>query len=192
MANDPTPSPGPANTGPANTLPDTAVLVAGHVWVERALFELTGRWSALDAGAEHAATQVFFASQSAFHGWRAEEWSRRLPRSVAAPDGPPEGSWSDVLLRLAALEDAAERLAVWAMALQPMLLARYRQHRGALAPAADGGLRRWLGLAIADVTDGWAEGSALLVASVGGQSAVQATRTGATALADLLSPTTPG
>ena len=161
-------------TGPSSaplTLPETATLVAGHVAVEEALFELTGAWS-VDPGTPAVAS--FFASQSAFHAWRAAEWSARLPRSVQSGSTAPPEAWGAALEAVRATTgDAAPdglddddlplaRLATWTVALQPGLLARYRRHRGVLAAAADGGLDRWLGLALADAGEGWSAGNELL------------------------------
>ena len=55
---------------------------------------------------------------------------------------------------------------MWVGVLQPALLVGYRRHRAMLAPAADAGMRRWLGLALGDGLDGWLEGSDLLAGAV--------------------------
>lgn len=154
------------------TLVELGRLVGGHVWVERALFELCGAWSAgqdaaTDEGAvgamdRSAEVAVFLAAQSAFHGWRADQWTARLPVSVDAEVRPPNGGWSAAVQRAADLASPGQRLAVWSLALQPMLVARYRRHRDRCGTAADAGLRRWLGLALTDCLDGVAGGTALL------------------------------
>jgi hypothetical protein len=160
----------PGATGPAD-LATTAHLVAGHMWVEEALFEVTGRWSADGA----APVASFFAAQSSFHAWRAEEWRRRLPRSVPAPVGAPGREWDDAVALAAGLGPGtgseAARLGAWVGALVPSLVSRYRAHGPVTADAADGGLRRWLRIAADDVVRGWVEGTALLDAAVRGDHA---------------------
>jgi hypothetical protein len=139
--------------------------------------------------------QAFFATQSALHTWRAEQWERRRPRSVGGPDpgsddGPhgaerpdalrpdalPPG-WAEALHLARAHDDGATRVACWVVALQPSLAARYTAHRRRLAPAADAGLRRWLAMASDDVLHGLAEGAELL------SRAVEPSRRSATAAA---------
>ena len=61
--------------------------------------------------------------------------------------------------------DPGARLAVWGHVLAPSLAGRYLTHRQRLAPAADGGLDRWLGICITDLQRGATEAVAL----VGGQ-----------------------
>lgn len=156
-ATDPPVEPSPTDVAP--TLVVTARAVGGHRWIESRLFALTGAWS---AGGDRPEARGFFSAQSAFHGWRAEQWDTRRPRSVPSPDGPPGNGWQAATDWAAALESDLERLGVWVSVFQPALLVGYRRHLGALAPAADAGLGRWLGLALDDATSGWLEGADLL------------------------------
>lgn len=141
------------------TLLTTAARVGSHRWVEDRLFALTGTWS---AAGDEPAVRAFFSAQSAFHAWRAEQWAARRPRSVETPDAPLWEGWRDAVDAAAGLGSPPERLAAWAGVLQPALLVGYRRHLLDLAAAADGGLRRWLALALDDGTAGWLEGSELL------------------------------
>ena len=157
------------------TLEQTAGLIAGYADVEQELFRLTGFWSTDGSSrgvsaALAACCQALFAAESAHHGWRAEQWQAREVRSVG-PVGPPdpEARVDPMVAAVAGfLEDDLDpgaRLAVWGHVLAPSLAGRYLTHRRRLAPAADGGLDRWLGICITDLQRGATEAVAL----VGGQ-----------------------
>jgi hypothetical protein len=151
------------------TLEQTAELVAGHAEVEQELFRLTGFWSTdgSSSGAPAglaAHSQALFAAESAHHGWRAEQWRTRVVRSVDPADS--HDSMDPMVAAVAGfLEDELDplaRLAVWGHVLAPTLAGRYLGHRRGLAPAADGGLDRWLGICIADLQRGATEAVALV------------------------------
>ncbi|MGI9576830.1 MAG: hypothetical protein ACR2OH_01365 [Microthrixaceae bacterium] len=133
----------------------------------------SGGGAALDGVAVRS--QALFAEISAHHGWRAEQWDQRQVRSVdgmasvegeSAVEGQapveatgavdPGGTDADRLKAALAGFEAGEvgpttRLAVWGHALAPWLAGRYQGHRASIAPAADGGLDRWLGICLDDL-----------------------------------------
>ncbi|MEZ5237737.1 MAG: NAD+ synthase [Microthrixaceae bacterium] len=154
----------PAN-GPGGGFLDLASSseqIAVHRFVERALFELVGRWSLEAASSGPAAAAEFFSVQSANHAWRLEQWVQRSPRSLVHDEGPGSTGWAEALGRAGALDDHRLRLVVHAQVLAPCLAARYRRHGASAGAAADGGVLRWLGIAHRDVLEAVSRGSELL------------------------------
>ncbi|MCP4435042.1 MAG: hypothetical protein GY812_06000 [Actinomycetia bacterium] len=172
------------------TLEDTAALVTGHLELEEALFRLTGVWSTdADAasGSTGAALQSFFAVESAQHGWRAEQWERRLPRSVRARPDAASKRWAPVLASAVEVADAEQRLALWSIALGPALAERYRAHLALCADAADRGVLRWLSICVADLQRATLEALGLLGECLQGDRNAEICSSAAVSLADLIS-----
>jgi hypothetical protein len=57
-------------------LQEAAALIGEHCWIERRLFELLGRWSALT---RHAPATIALDRHSQHAAWRAAQWWDRLP-----------------------------------------------------------------------------------------------------------------
>lgn len=171
------------------TLEETEVEIAGHHFIESALFTLCGAWStdpATASGPAGSEVQAFLATQSALHAWRAEQWAQRRPRSVGSGEEAEVRGWSAALGTARAQSGGPDRLACWVMALQPSLAARYRSQQLALAPAADAGLGRWLGMALGDVLEGGVAGGELFGRAVDGRRAGLSAKVGADTLAAIL------
>lgn len=152
-------SPGPP---PSPTLEDLAERIEIHARRESDLFEVCGSWS---ADGDRSEARGFFAAQSAFHGWRAEQWLARRPRSelLGAPDVHGRlGGWTAAVEAAGGLESDAERLAAWCGVLAPAVLVGMRTHSAALSQAADQGIARLLDLFAADLSAQWLEGQEMI------------------------------
>lgn len=155
------------------TLQEAGARLGGYRWLERRLFEVTGRWAADD---EVPAAQLYFDRLSTEHGWHAELWAERLPVldgiDPEALTKPPDGAAAEVLARLEeagrAPEQTVVRLAGLARVVLPRLVGTYRAHLEATTPAADRPVARALRLVLADVRPAWEEGEALLERLLGG------------------------
>lgn len=136
-------------------------MVAGNVRAlgdaEAQLFELCGQWS---AEGDESAARSFFASQSSFHAWRAEEWRRRQPTSVLLDEVPavdrllPPG-WAEVVALSGDLGRDLVRLTVWLDLLVPGLLVALRRCGDGLGEVADAGLIRLVSIASDDLLGQW-------------------------------------
>lgn len=159
---------------PAHGLVHTADRIGQHVWVERQLFAWWGAWSGIPA-IEPRAT-VFAGEMSARHGWHAELLLERLPalreiepESVVAPADDAVRAFVEAVCTPPAAGTATDdpdalldALAGQVRVLLPALVASYRSIVEDARPAADGSLRRWLAMVLADDIDEWERGEALL------------------------------
>ena len=171
------------------TLEQTAGLVAGHVETEEALFRLTGAWSTdpeSASGPHGAAVQAFMATVSALHGWRAEQWQTRLPRSVEASADEASSRWQRVMAASAGAPDGQARIALWAVAFGPALADRYRGHRAACTDASDAGMKRWLDICSGDVQRSVSDATALLARCLDRPRAAPSLEAAAATLGELL------
>lgn len=172
------------------TIEQTAATIGRHRWVEEALFALTGAWSvdpATGAGAAAAEIRTFLATQSALHAWRAQQWAARSPSAVRPEIVAPHRGWTAAVERAEGIEGATARLACWSHALQPALIARYRNQSDRLAMAADAGHARWLRIAVDDALDGLGAGVELLVRRSASQDASPVSAAAGAVLAEILS-----
>jgi hypothetical protein len=139
---------------------------------EGRLWELCGGWS---AEGDRAAARSFFASQSAFHAWRAEEWRRRLPASVLLEEASATGllpaGFSEVIDTGRELDSDVARLATWLELLVPSLVVAMRRCRDGLGEVADAGSIRMLRISSDDLLEQWATGSSLMADWAGAESA---------------------
>ncbi len=126
---------------------ELAALVGRYSWLERRLFELTGRWAtspATEGAAPHTLgdeLRVWCAAASRRHGELAGRWAQRLPvragvdagAFVAAPPGPLAGAFE----ALEAEGDAGGGLAVLVTNVLPWLAGVYLAHSGAASPVSE-------------------------------------------------------
>lgn len=168
------------------TLHEAAARHGAYRWVERRLYELTGRWSGAPLVPPHVRVHLFEAS--AQHAWHAQLWGDRLP-VLAGTDAEtwtrPLGAVLEPLLD--ALEEAGPRaadagvdgerggagggagdppvvrgIAALYRVVLPGLLASYARHRFALGEVADRPAIRALALVVRDEEDQLAAGARLL------------------------------
>ena len=145
------------------TLEDSARLSGGHCWVERRLFEITGRWVRSTPEPE---AKLMLDRHSQHHAWRASQWWDRLPVlddvNREALVAPPAEAVSELMDTLALFELTVARLA----GLYRVALARvhvsYRSHERLAGPVADGSVLRTLDIVGRDVIRDWTEGEAVL------------------------------
>lgn len=153
----------PIDSPAAATLAVTAALVEEHHRHEWDLFELCGAWS---AAGDRSAARGFFATQSALHAWRAEQWLCRMPRSVepeiALRSGPKMAGWTRAIAASRGIEEDVPRLIAWCGVLLGASTAALRSHQKRLSVAADDGTARLLQLFLDDLARQWAEGQELL------------------------------
>jgi hypothetical protein len=124
-------------------LREAAGRIVTHAWLERALFEVVGRWSADEADADAAR---LFAVQSRHHGWRSQRWAELVP---VLHDVEPAVEGVDGLDALAGLDETLDRL-VGADGALALVLERYRAHQAAVTEVADGPARRALRIVTQD------------------------------------------
>ncbi len=142
---------------PATALPlfETAALAGAYRWIERRLFELTGRWSAGDGPAP---VRVHLAGRSAQHAWHAELWADRLPVLAGvdheALTRPPDEATARLLGALGDLPGSPAPLAGQMAGLHrvvaPRLMAAYEWHLERTVAVSDGPVARVLRLVIDD------------------------------------------
>lgn len=130
----------------------TAQQVGHYSWTERRLFEILGGWSVTESD---PALKVQLDAQSHRHAWHAALLFDRLPelREVDAEAliVAPSPAFATVLDDLDATGRTVDRLVGLHRVVLPPLLAAYRDEVDARTDVADGSLRRWLGLVIADL-----------------------------------------
>lgn len=155
----------------------------GHYrWLEAALFEVLGQWSA-EVGPDEA--RIVFRESSYHHAWHVQLWDERLSAlGVADPSPltvPPGGGGSALMADLRSmgfaeagpfpgtgpvttggLLAAAERLAAVFRVVLPRLLTACGAHLSAASPVSDGPLLRVLRIVVADLTSDWLRGELAL------------------------------
>ena len=145
------------------TLAATAGLVEEHRRHEWDLFELCGEWS---VAGDRPVARRFFATQSALHGWRAEQWLCRMPRSVEPETGlrcgPAVPCWAAAIAAARAIQEDVGRLTAWSGVLLGASAAGLRGHQGRLSVVADDGTARLLQLFLDDLTRQWTDAQELL------------------------------
>ncbi len=157
---------------PPLTMEAAAALAGGHCWIERRLFELLGRWSALT---DHPAATLALDRHAQHAAWRAEQWWDRLPVLAQLDRNSlvdPGRSWRALLVDPASeaspagdgasVEGGIGRLAVAYRVLLPRLVVAYDRHARLATPVADGPVIRTLGHVRPDAMADWAEGEAVL------------------------------
>ncbi|MDA8356651.1 MAG: hypothetical protein M0Z95_10250 [Actinomycetota bacterium] len=169
-----------------------ATIVGGYCWIERRLFEVTGRWASdpvlLDApdapGASRApaAIRLHFDELRVQHARHSAEWADRLPLAHgfdrrALTVAPNPGVEAAIRLLEAGIPAAGHdehtpsarrvligRLAGLHRVILPRLVAGYERHRSAAVPVADRPISRVLDLVLRDEEAALRDGEALLEA----------------------------
>lgn len=154
------PRPGiPGPDAPGLTLHDAAVVIGGHVWTERRLFEVLG---AAVATLSDPAVKGLVDRHAAHAAWRSGQWWDRLP-VLAVVDrnalvAPPSAAIAAAYEQLGApVGDVAFLAGIYRVAL-PRLIVAYRHHGGRTAPASDGAVRRTIDRVGSDVEHDRSEG----------------------------------
>jgi len=179
---------------PALTIGQSARAVGAFVWAERRLYEIVGAWarSSGERPGDGPAIEVYFASCSQHHAWRAQMLAERLPaRLVQAHRGPglsgepglpgepglsgePEdlvspwtGGTAAAMEVLSGLGGDAARLAAYCRVVLARSVVGYRAWQRRCSPVCDRPVQRVLARLLEDVLDDWQEGTALLVQLLG-------------------------
>jgi hypothetical protein len=148
------------------TIGQSAERCGHYCWVERRLFELTGRWSTRPGEPDGPEIRVLFSEWSAGHAGLAEQWRARLPVragvEAAALVVPPTGPLADVVDRLDRSAGPALQLAGLATVVLPRLQAAYAEHQAHASPVNQGPIRAVLEAATRSTARESERGRALL------------------------------
>jgi hypothetical protein len=152
-------------TGPAafRGLLATATQLGRYAWLERRLFEVLGAWSVTETD---PAVKLLLDAQSHEHAWHAQLLFERLPElREVDPEAlvvAPSAAYAAAVEQVGTAGPLVARLVGAHQVLVPQLLVAYRRELAAADPFAGASLRRWLGFAVADLTEEWAAGQELL------------------------------
>jgi len=151
------------------TIEESARRLGHERWVSMRLFELLGSWVADEPD---PSTKRWLATTSRHHGWHAELLAERLPTvRDLHPDVQtvaPNAELEDLFTAWGALDgpDApVDRLVVLARVVSPHVVTAVRWHLGRCTAVADEAVARTLRFVLADLTDEWLAGEALLQGS---------------------------
>lgn len=139
-------------------------LVGSYRWIEKQLFHVLGRWSAI---VPEAGIKIFLDQQSFEFAWHAELWADRLPDHRAAGGlTAPANSGVAALFRALVDEldtsDTVEKLTAAYRVVLPRLVTAYSAHLDRATSAGNDPTQRALRLVLADELAAWRAGVAAL------------------------------
>jgi len=164
------------------TIQESALTAGAWAWAELSLFEVVGAWvpSSLRPSAK-----IYFDACSQHHAWRTQLWQQILPAQPlpAAPahdavEGTTAGHkavlpaelvrpFSDGAARaleaLGDLDGDMARLGVYCRVVLPRLVVGYRSWLQRCSSSSDRPVARALGFAVADATNDWERGTAVML-----------------------------
>jgi hypothetical protein len=164
------------------SIQESARTAGAWAWAELSLFEIVGAWV---PSARRPSAKIYFDACSQHHAWRAQMWQQVLPAQplpAASSPGPvdkttPEPSaghpaefvkpFSDGALvamqMLGELEGDVALLGAYCRVVLPRLIVGYRSWLQRCSSSSDRSVARALGFALADTTNDWERGSAVML-----------------------------
>lgn len=167
-------------TGLRLTIQESARTAGAWAWAELSLFEVVGAWVGT---ALRPSAKIYFDACSQHHAWRAQLWQQILPAqplpAASSPDAvegttsgplPPAGlvkPFSDGALTamqvLGRLEGDMAVLGAYCRVVLPRMIVGYRSWLQRCSSSSDQPVARALGFAMADATNDWERGTAVML-----------------------------